>query len=139
MNANLKNCPECGRLFAYVGVNLCPRCIEEEEEQYQIVRRYVRDNIGANIWEVSEETGVEEERILRFLRDGRLQSKGLEMVLHCERCGKSIQSGRYCEQCILEMDSTLKGALGKSGTETVSSRETLRGREQMHSQFNKKR
>lgn len=112
MMADLRNCPECGRLFAYQGRNLCKKCQEEEENEYLVVRRYVREHPGATVFEVAEETGVEEEKILQFLRDGRLQSKGLTSVLECERCGKKISSGRYCPQCIKELDSQIQGVIG---------------------------
>lgn len=109
--AELRNCPQCGRLFAYQGRNLCKKCQEEEENEYLIVRRYVRDNPGATIFEVSEATGVEEEKILNFLREGRLQSKGLAAVLECERCGKKITAGRFCAQCIKEMEKEIKSVV----------------------------
>lgn len=111
MMADLRNCPQCGRLFAYQGRNLCKKCQEEEENEYLVVRRYVREHPGATVFEVAEETGVEEEKILQFLRDGRLQSKGLTAVLECERCGQKISSGRYCQQCIKELDSQIKGII----------------------------
>lgn len=109
--AELRNCPQCGRLFAYQGRNLCKKCQEEEENEYLIVRKYVRDNPGATIFEVSEATGVEEEKILHFLREGRLQSKGLALALECERCGRKIASGRYCSQCLKELENEIKSVV----------------------------
>ncbi|MBO8159046.1 TIGR03826 family flagellar region protein [Thermosyntropha sp.] len=114
---DLRNCPKCGRLFAYQGRNLCKKCQEEEENEYLLVRKYVRDNPGATIFEVSEATGVEEEKILQFLREGRLQSKGLAAALECERCGKKISAGRFCPECIKEMDAQIKGIIGSQGSE----------------------
>lgn len=109
--SNLRNCSRCGRVFPYMGRNICPRCLEKEEDEYQVVRRYVRDNPGAGVIEVVEETGVEEDKILQFLRDGRLQAKGLTASLHCERCGQSINSGRFCESCINEVNAEIQGHL----------------------------
>lgn len=108
---NLKNCTECGRLFAYAGRNICNQCLEKEEEQYMIVRRYVRDHPGANVFEVSEETGIEEEKILQFIRDGRLKSQGFSGVLECESCGKSIGNGRFCMDCMQKRDKEIRGVL----------------------------
>ncbi|SHH09682.1 flagellar operon protein TIGR03826 [Thermosyntropha lipolytica DSM 11003] len=113
--AELRNCPRCGRLFAYQGRNLCKRCQEEDENEYLLVRRYVRDNPGATIFEVSEATGVEEEKILQYLREGRLQSKGLVAALECERCGRKITAGRYCPQCLKELESQIKSVVKDSG------------------------
>ena len=112
MSTNLRNCSICGRLFAYQqGRTICSRCMDQEEEQYAIVRKYVRDHPGATVFEVAEETGVEEEIILQFLRDGRLQSRGFAEVLECQRCGKIISSGKYCSQCLQDLDSQLRKAI----------------------------
>lgn len=110
--ANLRNCSECGRLFAYQqGRSVCSRCLEKEEEEYLVVRRYVRDHPGATVFEVAEETGIEEEKILQFLRDGRLHSKGFAELLECERCGKRINSGKYCAECLGELDKQIRGVI----------------------------
>ncbi|MDD4802888.1 MAG: MerR family transcriptional regulator [Syntrophomonas sp.] len=108
MNASLRNCPECGRVFGYMGRNLCPDCLDKEEKIFQLVRKYVRDHPGDDIYEVAEAIGVEEEKILQFLRDGRLQSRGFQASLECERCGGRINSGRYCQSCREILDNSLR-------------------------------
>ena len=110
MNASLRNCPECGRIFGYVGRNMCPACLDKEEEDFQVVRKYVRDHPGHSVLEVSDDTGIDEEKILQFLRDGRLRSKGMEKVLECERCGKKISQGRFCDFCMGQIESNIRGA-----------------------------
>lgn len=110
--AELKNCPQCGRLFPYMGKRICRKCQELEEDQYMLVRRYVRDNPGSGIFEVSEETGVEKEKIINFLREGRLESRGLKSSGYsCKGCGKNISEGIYCSKCNSQLDSDFKGAL----------------------------
>ena len=108
---DLRNCSRCGNLFAYTGRNICNKCLNQEEEEYTIVRKYVRDHAGASVIEVSEATGVEEEKILQFIRDGRLKSQGFTGVLACERCGKSINTGRFCVACMQQRDKEIRGAL----------------------------
>lgn len=112
--ADLRNCVECGRLFAYQGRNLCSKCLEKEEDEYNIVRRYVRDHSGASVFEVADATGVEEEKILQFLRDGRLQSKGFAEVIECERCGRRISSGRLCDSCRGQLDREIRGVISSN-------------------------
>ena len=107
----LKNCSQCGGLFTYVGRNICNKCLETEEEGYKIVRKYVRDHPGASIFEVSEETDIEEEKILQFIRDGRLKSEGFKGVLACESCGKSISNGRFCSDCTTKRDKEIRGVM----------------------------
>ncbi len=108
--ANLRNCSQCGRLFPYQGRNICGKCLEKEEDEFQLVRKYVRDHPGSGVLEVAEETKVEEDKILQFLRDGRLQSKGLTTSLACERCGAVISSGRWCEKCASQVKAEIQGA-----------------------------
>lgn len=97
----LRNCPECDRLFTYVNRNLCPACIEAEEAEFERVRLYVRDHRNSTIPEVSEATGVSADKIILFLREGRLVANGLvtEGFLQCESCGQPVSSGRLCDKC----------------------------------------
>ena len=106
----LRNCPQCGRIFSYLGRNLCPRCMEKEEDEFKIVRTYIRENPGATITETAEATGVAEQTILRFLREGRLVSRGLQAssTLECERCGRKITEGRYCTSCQQELEREVR-------------------------------
>ena len=99
---DLKNCSECGRVFADDGVHdLCERCRDSEKEKYKKVKEFLWDNPNSSVNKVHQETGVEKELIIKFVKDGRLISDGLNLdyQVHCERCGKTIESGKYCEQC----------------------------------------
>ncbi len=127
---DIKNCPECGRLFADVGNNVCNKCLEKEDSEFAIVRRYVRDNPGASIFEVAEETGISEEKILQFLKDGRLQSAGFVEVSSCEGCGKKIAAGRYCDKCLSQLGSELRSVMPKAGL--VPKADQLRGKDKMY-------
>lgn len=97
----IRNCPRCGKIFSYTGRPICNRCIETEENEFKIVKEYIYDHPGATIPEVSQETEVSVEKIMRFLREERLEikSENSNLVLECERCGRAISSGRFCENC----------------------------------------
>ncbi|HOB12457.1 MAG TPA: MerR family transcriptional regulator [Syntrophomonadaceae bacterium] len=132
MSPELRNCSICGRLFGYQqGRTVCSRCREQEEEQYMKVRRYVRDHPGATVFEVAEETGVDEELILQFLREGRLQSKGFVEVLQCQRCGAHIDSGNYCANCLRELDSQIRGVISPARSKPAAP-EKRASRDRMH-------
>ncbi len=111
MDLNVANCPRCGRIYAKTLRNLCPDCLREEEELYEIVYRYLRDNPKSTVQQVSENTGVPEERILGFLRQDRIMSSEWSQLTYpCERCGTQINTGRFCESCNQEMQQSLDSA-----------------------------
>ena len=100
MEADLRNCRECGRLFVFAGRSVCVECVAKEEEQYKLVRRYVRDNPGASVFEVSRQTGVIEEKILRFLRMAP-GIKGLAESFSNVNVWDQVVFGEYCLNCRL--------------------------------------
>lgn len=109
----LKNCKKCGRMFSSIGGQLfCSKCRSDDEEDFKIVREYIYDNPNSTVVEVHEATEVAEEVILKFLRQGRLVLKGDGVGLECERCGKGISSGRYCNSCANELKNGFKDAFG---------------------------
>ena len=106
-----RNCRNCGRVFQSNGYGrICPKCQMEDEANYALVKEYIYDNPGATIPEVSGATGVDQGKILQYLREGRLEIIGHSMILDCERCGKSISTGRYCGACAKEMERGFKDA-----------------------------
>ena len=39
-----------------------------------------------------------------MLRESRLEiAEGSKIFMHCERCGKEIRSGRFCEECAVKV------------------------------------
>lgn len=110
----IRNCPRCGRVFSYINRPICNRCIDDEEQEFKKVKDYIYENPGANIPEVSTATEVSVEKIMRFLRDERLELKGDidSLGLSCERCGVSIKSGRFCEKCKKDISQGFKREFG---------------------------
>ncbi|HHY90970.1 MAG TPA: MerR family transcriptional regulator [Clostridiales bacterium] len=110
------NCKECGRIFQSNGLSkICPTCQRTDEENFKKVKEYIYDNPGATMIDIVQETGVSEEKVLRYLREGRLEISGGEnalLFLQCERCGKGIRTGRFCDECSREMEKDLRGAYG---------------------------
>ncbi len=106
----LRNCPECGKVFTYIRTNLCPACQEKDEKNFRLVRSFIVRNPSANIKIVSEETGVSETSILRYLKEERisLASNVVEGKLTCEICGATISSGRLCKACAEKLTTGIK-------------------------------
>lgn len=110
---DVRNCSRCGKIYAYDGFNICISCRRKEEEDFKKVKDYIYENPGANISEVSEETGIETRKIIEFLRQGRLEVLDEHnMLLSCERCGVSIRTGRFCGKCTIEMEREFKQSIG---------------------------
>ncbi|WP_250277325.1 MerR family transcriptional regulator [[Clostridium] colinum] len=110
---SIKNCPKCKKIFSPVGGSLiCSECVKEEEKEFEKVRDYLRENRGANINIVSEETGVSTKKIFKYLREGRLEvTDGIGEILKCVKCGTSIKSGQYCRACSDKVSKNLSSVL----------------------------
>ncbi len=136
---NIRNCKECGKIFQYDGISkLCYQCRKDDDDNYKKVREYIYEHPKASIGVVSEETDVPDDTILRYLREGRLELSGdsTGLVLDCERCGKAIRTGQYCNDCANVIEKGLR-----SGFE-IPSKEKIQktGRDQMHiSKFKNKK
>lgn len=108
---NIRNCKECGKLFQYDGISkLCFTCRKNDDEDFRRVKEYLYENPKETITVVSEETEVSEDKILRYLREGKLEITGdsAGILLDCESCGKAIRTGRYCDQCAHDLERGLK-------------------------------
>ncbi len=121
----VKNCRQCGRLFNYVGGsyrNLCPNCIRALEEEFEIVKEYIRDNRDATMSQISEACDVSVKQIEKWVREERLYFADNSPVgISCESCGAMIRTGRYCEACRNKMASKLGGAYSEKPVESVKS------------------
>lgn len=111
---NVRNCKKCGKLFNYAfGPIICQDCIGAQEELFQKAKKYVQENPGCDIQELSENVDVEVSQIKQWIREERLQfSTDSPIRIACEGCGSMIRSGRYCEACKANMTSGLNNAFG---------------------------
>jgi len=106
---NLKKCSVCGN--AYVGWgDVCPSCKRAGEDEFKAIKDFLRKHPGSSIPVVAEALDVKEEKIYRYLREGRLQAAELgDVILTCESCGKPVQKGKLCAICQEEMDKKIQG------------------------------
>lgn len=124
---NIRNCKECGKLFQYDGVSkLCYRCRRKDDENFRAVKEFLYENPRETIIVVSEETGVSEDKILRYLREGKLEIVGDNpgIMLNCEGCGKAIRTGRYCEKCAQDIERGLKSGFEKQERQKINKNST---------------
>ncbi len=103
-------CKRCGKLFRSVNRVICPECLEKEKQSYQTVEKYLRENPGATVAEIAQNTEVDEKVILKFIKEGRLKEVEVSVNLKCEACGKPIASGRLCPACMSKFSAGLNTA-----------------------------
>ncbi|WZL82099.1 flagellar protein [Vallitaleaceae bacterium 9-2] len=109
---DVRNCKKCGRIFNYVGGQpICAQCKSELENKFTEVKTYIRRNPTANIGQVAEECDVDTRQIRQWVREERLIfSADSAMGIECEKCGKSIRTGRFCDDCKRDTANELSGA-----------------------------
>lgn len=114
--AEFKNCRLCGKLFTSMAYeNICYNCRVMEEKEFDSVKEYLYENPGATITEIVNELNISVTKIKRYLKEGRLEILGDEgnFILECERCGKSIKTGRFCNECQREINMDLQDTAEK--------------------------
>lgn len=114
MALSFKTCKRCGNIFQNFMGEYCESCQKEIDQIYVAVRDFLYDNPNATVKEVVEETGAEENLILDFLKDGRLEMTTANGLLRCEKCGKAISSGRMCDACKQSLSNVLTRSLETS-------------------------
>lgn len=131
----VRNCRNCGRLFNYIGgvyKNLCPACIDELELKFLEVKEYVEENRGCTINEISEKMEVSVRQIEKWIREERLCfTDDSPIGIECERCGKMIKTGRFCELCKNDMSNQMND-LYKAVNKPSHSKAVRSGNSKMH-------
>lgn len=114
MAEKLKNCQQCGKIFmAQPGEKICKNCKDSLASLESVVVDYVRDNPKCKIAEIMEATGAPESLIRRLIEAGRFIQVGVSLSYPCKKCGKEIFAGKYCEDCLREMQDNLQAAHGE--------------------------
>ncbi|MCI8616220.1 hypothetical protein D7V94_02690 [Parablautia intestinalis] len=95
-------CTKCSGVMVYKGLGeyRCEDCGEVEYDDYGKVRKYLEVHKGANVSEISGETGVSHKSIRDMIKEKRfevVENRG--GYLRCEICGANIRSGRFCPIC----------------------------------------
>jgi flagellar operon protein (TIGR03826 family) len=133
----VRNCARCRKLFQYLsGPPICPACKQKEEDSFQVVKAYIYDNKNANMIEVSNATEVPIKLIERFLREGRLiVTEDSPIYLKCEKCGKEIKTGRFCQACSTSLSNAMRMSTseGTKSEEAVANKTEILERSRIHS------
>ena len=105
VNMAFENCKRCGNLYNKTIKDICPKCVEKEEEDYKKVRIFLKRKKNVEMKIVSEETKVDLELIYQFLQDGRIVlSDGAQAGYPCKQCNTLIQTGSICTSCTNQLN-----------------------------------
>ncbi len=112
---DVRNCRSCGRLFNYLsGPPICQVCRAALEDKFQQVKSYLRENPDSSIQAVSDDNDVSVAQIRQWVREERLTfSPDSPIGIECEGCGKTIKTGRFCEECRNKVKNELDSVAGK--------------------------
>ncbi|MFW5962255.1 MAG: flagellar protein [bacterium] len=122
----LRNCIKCGKLFGYDGnSDICNVCKEETKTDFEKVRDYLREYRKANIEQIHKGTKVEREKIIKFIKDGRLITEQETLFGTCRRCGAPIEHGGFCLSCQKELMEGLKPKKKKEEEKRKKSKEQM--------------
>ncbi len=120
---DVRNCRRCGKIYNHIGGSpICQECRQADEVDFKRVKEYLYENPGASIVQVSKELEISVLRIKGYLKEGRLEivGDGGNMLLECESCGKSIKTGRFCNDCAKGLTSNIKSTVQEMAAKNTS-------------------
>lgn len=138
MSLNIGNCPRCGRVFAKGMKDVCPSCVKDIDQEYVDCLEYLRENKGASMHDVSEETGVSIKQITKFIREGRISLMDApNLGIPCDLCGTLIREGTMCESCRTRFSKDVNRLNESQKREAEALKEAMRASYQIRDGKNK--
>ena len=111
--SNIRNCSKCGKMFNYIaGDVLCDSCKKEIEEKFQQVKKYIEENPGSGLKQISEECDVSTKQLKKWILEERLMfTENSPIQITCENCGARITTGRLCAKCKATVTNALSNTV----------------------------
>lgn len=95
----LITCRVCSAIMTSLGRDTCPQCFRAEEELFQKMKKYLRENGNATIAQIADAIECTTEQVIYFINSGRLEKLGTTISRPCQMCQKPIEHGRICQEC----------------------------------------
>lgn len=106
MNLSVSNCKCCGKVFQKRLSDLCPACIEAEDQKVRKLYRAIQGSAsrgGIPIEELAHQVGMTADEIEAYYLEGRLGTASTLLKFSCQGCGVMIgelqRKGRFCISC----------------------------------------
>lgn len=105
----IEQCEFCRKPFNSTGRKVCPMCLNEMDEQLNIIRDYLYDHSGdMTLKKLAEATNIPEKNILYMMNEGRLITDNrINVGISCNICGREINKGAICEECAVSLAKDL--------------------------------
>ena len=95
------------------------------------VKEYLEEHPGASVEQTATDNDISTKQIRQWVREERLiLSTATEAGIVCEKCGKPIRTGRFCERCKERMANEFQNAYQKPEPKMENLRST-RDRDRM--------
>jgi uncharacterized protein len=104
----LKNCERCGKVFNAEGIDsFCHECSIAEARDLKKVTDFLRINPMASVMDVNKKTGVTQQQLSRFIKNGSLKMRQAGSN-KCRVCGDEIKGGALCQGCRAKVEGMQK-------------------------------
>jgi flagellar operon protein (TIGR03826 family) len=102
------NCPNCGNIFRKTTWPICQDCKNEMEAELSKCTEYIRRNRLTTMIQLTENTGVPEQKITKYIRDSKIYIGDVPNLYYpCELCGGNIRKGNLCIKCRTKINTDI--------------------------------
>lgn len=110
-----EECPRCSLIFQKVRSAVCPRCLDDEDADYDKIRAVIGDMPDLNADQVATEAEVDVEVVLRMVDEGFIANVSLNDSVACGMCGAPAISvaKKLCQGCLEKLNAQVAVAQGK--------------------------
>lgn len=111
----LATCPRCKKMFEKSSSVVCPNCQEAENTDYDKIRTILDARPNLNAEQVSVESGVDVQVVLRMLEEGLISNVNTAEKVKCGRCGAPAisRSKRLCQACLEKLNAQVASMQSK--------------------------
>ena len=134
-------CTVCGRTFeGEEGETVCPDCKNEGSQvdesviqKREAVKDYIREHRGVSKHELIKKFGVSKKFLNEMASMGTFGETQKSGYYPCQKCGKLINKGTYCNNCFISMRTEMKT---RSEHDNLLRTEILEKREEVKEEMN---